>query len=75
MAFFQTDLEPFYLRENHNRQDSAMKGTKQGSTTPPVLEGSYKWSLESFFGMIKNSNSNKSQMTTESMNRLVSFHL
>lgn len=75
MAFFQTDLEPIYLRENHNRQKLIVKNSKQTSSTQPTHENTYKWSFESFFGITKNNDSSKSQITTESMNRLVSFHL
>ncbi|ORE08106.1 hypothetical protein BCV72DRAFT_225590 [Rhizopus microsporus var. microsporus] len=67
MPFNQSDIEPIYLRNDHNKKrlmpiKEEMKETRVD-----------KWTFESFFGI--KSKGQSQIITDESMNRLISFHL
>lgn len=80
MAFFQTDLDPIYLREKH-RETLPLKlnngmVTKQQQQTM-MATPTYFTTTKIFHYLFKGSpiKENCSRITSDPMNRLVSFHL
>ncbi|KAK4513439.1 INCENP_ARK-bind domain-containing protein [Mucor velutinosus] len=80
MAFFQSDLDPIYLRENHrqvlfSKQQSSSQIDQQHLQQQPSLF--ITSSTRVFQHLFKTSPDEKKPKTatTDPMNRLVSFHL
>ncbi|GAN04511.1 hypothetical protein MAM1_0065c03971 [Mucor ambiguus] len=81
MAFFQSDLDPIYLRENHRQvlfskqqSPSQIDLQQQQQQQPSLFITSSKRVFQHLF---KTSPDDKrpNTATTDPMNRLVSFHL
>lgn len=74
MAFFQTDIDPIYLREEHREISPIMSiqtQAKSVQTNTPLVTTKLL-----FHQLFKGSVNESSQsITSDPMNRLVSFHL
>ncbi|OBZ82977.1 hypothetical protein A0J61_08973 [Choanephora cucurbitarum] len=71
MAFFQTDIDPIYLREQHRKVMTTEKQPiKQASQIPQ-----HQTLFQILFSTTPFEIKPRSTITTDSMNRLVSFYL
>lgn len=83
MAFFQTDLDPIYLREKHrdtlprkHNTDMVSKQQQQLATITTTMPSNFA-TTKIFHHLFKGSSVNEkcSSITSDPINRLVSFHL
>jgi hypothetical protein len=77
MAFFQTDLDPLYLREKHRDTLQQRPINNIASSTQEEMQQSRKKHEFKFSDIFKSSTSLQEgpRITSDPMNRLVSFHL